>query len=270
MDNSPVSHKSNLSKSRIVEAKVADGDVRGAVRVLSSPFGVVKATKNTYEELLHKHPPPSRASSFPDPPTEVDTPPLIATPDQVLHAINSFPNRSSAGIDGLRPQHLKDLTSKSAGDSGRRLLHVVTKLCNLMLAGKVNNEICPFLYGASLIAIGKKDGGVRPVAVGNTFRRIAAKIGCMAVKEEVSVHLRPHQLGFGTPRGCEAIIYSARTFLLNSENTSNVFLKIDFHIAFNCLERDSMLAAVRDKAPQLFAFLWQAYRNPSHFFFIIN
>ena len=72
-----------------------------------------------------------------------------------------------------------------------------------MLAGKVNLDVCPHLYGASLIATEKKDIGVRPIAIGNTFRRLAAKLACTSVKEEIGECLRPLQLGFGTPNQCQ-------------------------------------------------------------------
>mgnify|MGYP003623302464 CR=1 FL=1 len=127
------------------------------------------------------------------------------------------------------------------GDAGKRHLHAINKLNNFMLARKVNLDVCPHLYGASLIATEKKDGGVRPIAIGNTFRRLAAKLDCTSVKEEIGDYLRPRQLGFGTLNACESIIHSARTFLDLNKNNGKILLKIDFKNAFNCIERDSML-----------------------------
>jgi hypothetical protein len=49
-------------------------------------------------------------------------------------------------------------------------------VCKFLLSGKVINEICPFIFGVSLCALKKKDGGIRPSAIGNIFRRFAAKI----------------------------------------------------------------------------------------------
>jgi hypothetical protein len=51
-------------------------------------------------------------------------------------------------------------------------------VCKFLLSGKVINEICPFIFGVSLCALKKKDGGIRPSAIGNIFRRFAAKIRC--------------------------------------------------------------------------------------------
>jgi hypothetical protein len=70
------------------------------------------------------------------------------------------------------------MISVSAGEAGQRALSSITLLCNFLLSGKIINEMCPFIFGASLCALKKKDGGIRPIAIGNIFRRLAAKIGC--------------------------------------------------------------------------------------------
>lgn len=59
---------SNLKS--IIEAKIADGDVQGAIRLLSSEDTIAPQTKETFEKLLEKHPPPSRALNYPEPPNE--------------------------------------------------------------------------------------------------------------------------------------------------------------------------------------------------------
>ena len=39
----------------------------------------------------------------------------------------------------------------------------------------------PFFFGATLTTLNKKDGGVRPIAVGCSLRRLAAKCLCNSV-----------------------------------------------------------------------------------------
>lgn len=73
----------------------------------------------------------SRAFKFPDPPSKTDTS-LSVLKDQVLFSINSFQNGSSDGIDGLWPQHLKDLPFNASGEAGEALLIDITCLCNLI------------------------------------------------------------------------------------------------------------------------------------------
>lgn len=46
-----------------------------------------------------------------------------------------------------------------------RALDALTKLTNFLLAGKLNDVICELVYGASLCALTKKDGNIRPIAI---------------------------------------------------------------------------------------------------------
>ena len=174
LPNTTFKLNSNLYKR--IEAKVADGDVRGAIRLLSSTDDIAPQNSITLEKLRDKHPPPSRPLNFPEPPA-ANSEVLVVSEREVYKGIHSFPSGSAAGIDGLRPQHLKDMVSKVTGDAGSRLLSCSTDFCNFLLSGKVCTEIVEFFYGATLCALTKKDGGLRPIAVGNTFRRLVAKLG---------------------------------------------------------------------------------------------
>ncbi|KAF2884151.1 hypothetical protein ILUMI_22040 [Ignelater luminosus] len=252
------SKKISSDINKRVTAKVADFHIRGAVKLFSSNDTLADTDENTYFDLKNKHPSPSRLLNFPSPLSE-NHDCLTVCESDVQKTINSFPSGSASGIDGLLSQHLKDMISKSASDAGRSLLMSITQLCNLMLAGKVNALICPILYGASLCALKTKDGGLRPIAVGNVFRRLTAKLACHSVREDFGNYFRPHQVGFATQRGCEAAIHAVRTFANAPKNVGKVLLEIDYKNAFNSVERDVMIQEVSKKTPSLFPFLWQCY-----------
>jgi hypothetical protein len=55
---------------------------------------------------------------------------LSLNESEVLKGINSFQNGSAPGIDGMRPQFLKDMISFAAGEAGKRALTSLTSLCN--------------------------------------------------------------------------------------------------------------------------------------------
>ena len=65
----------------------------------------------------------------------------------------SFPNGSSAGLDGILPQILNDLTAKSNGQTGLNFLRALTNLVNVILEGKLPFELRPYFFGAKLIAL---------------------------------------------------------------------------------------------------------------------
>ncbi|KAM3957665.1 hemolin [Aphomia sociella] len=208
---------------RLVETKVMEGDLRNAARILFSSDTLAPHSDETLENLKKKHPSPQPTSLLPNLPPPSDSFFQIQDAD-TFSAIMSFPNGSAGGIDGITPQHLKDLVSTSAGDAGKDLLSNITKLCNIMLSGKVPLSILPYIYGARLCAFNKKDGGVRPIAIGCTFRRLTSKLACRRIAPPLSSKLQPLQLGFGSRGGCEAVVHSVRNFLKDDE--AEVLLKV--------------------------------------------
>ena len=95
----------------------------------------------------------------------------------------------------MRPQNLKDLISKPSGENGSHLLASVMRRCNKILKGDLPSGILPVMYGASLIAFSKPNGEVRPIAIGNTLRRLTAKTAAYCVKDILKAKLFPFQLG---------------------------------------------------------------------------
>ncbi|XP_047997318.1 uncharacterized protein LOC125234935 [Leguminivora glycinivorella] len=164
-----------FNRTKLIENKISDGDLKGAARLLFTSDVLSPDTPDTLSALISKHPPAPSVPHVLAPPT-ADQACLQIEGKDVVDAIFSFKNGSAAGLDGISPQHLKDLISHSVGDAAEQLICSLTKLINFMFSGKINSEILPILYGANLIALTKKDGGVRPIAVGSTLRRLASKI----------------------------------------------------------------------------------------------
>lgn len=84
-------------------------------------YQITPLSIETLTQLQSKHPPPSRDLDFPDPPDK-NTETLVVTERDVFYSVKSFPNGSGSGVDGLLPQHLKDLILPSTGEAGLRLL----------------------------------------------------------------------------------------------------------------------------------------------------
>ena len=73
----------------------------------------------------------------------------------VQKALMSFPNSSSADLDGLSPQVLKHLTAKSNGQTELNFLRASSNLVNVILEEKVPFELRPYFFGAKLSALKK-------------------------------------------------------------------------------------------------------------------
>ena len=143
-------------------------------------------------------------------------------------ALKSFRPSSVGGVDGLRPGHLKDLVAPQTAEAGRRLLKALANLCSKLLRGQIPQHARDLLFAANLTALRKKDGDIRPIAVGNVFRRLASKIAAKRVTPELLRQLPPVQLGVGVSGVCEAAAHAVRAFVQSSvvpEN--NVLIKLD-------------------------------------------
>ena len=90
------------------------------------------------------------------------------------------------------------------------------------------------IFGGRLIALSKKDGGIRPICVGYTLRRLAAKCANNYIIKRQSQVLQPQQLGVGVSRGAEAAVNAMRRLVKNLPS-DHVIVKLDFSNAFNCI-----------------------------------
>ena len=126
--------------------------------------------------------------------------------------------------------------------------------CPPGLCEKTPEVVRPFFFGASLVALKKKSGGVCPIAVGCTLRRLVAKVACSLVIEDMAQLLAPHQLGYGVHGGAEAAMHAACCFL-NNMSTEQAVVKLDFANAINSLRRDCMLEAVCSIFPLIYSFV---------------
>ena len=246
----------------LINEMLDDGNVRGAVRIASSTDVFAPPSPENLTIIRSKHPTTGVSDQQPFP-NDQASPKIHVDPDDVLREVRNFPKGSAGGLSGLRPQHLKDcLLSKSLASS-RRLLLAITEMCNDLLAGDCIEEVRPVLFGARLISLKKKDGGIRPIAIGDVFRRLTAKLGVHKLKPRVSQYLSPFQLGCGVPGGIDVAVHSARYSMMNAEEDS-VFLKIDISNAFNTIDRRHVANCLEEVAPEILPFFKLSYSKPSN------
>jgi hypothetical protein len=256
------------SLKKAVAAKIQMFDVKGAIRIASSNDVVADHSQQVKDRLRSKHPASNySAKDFPDP-NKISVDNISCTKEEVRRGIHSFRNGSGAGIMGLYPQILKDLTSKEMGVTGENLLEAITVFLNqVVFAGKIPDEALSTFYGASLMGLEKVDGGIRPIAIGLTLRRLAGKIIMMKLHPKCEELFQPIQLGVCTKNGCEIAVHGLRKWLESPNDLERVLLKIDFSNAFNSIRRDVALKLVNQHTPQIYKFIHQAYANHSNLFF---
>ncbi|OXA39608.1 hypothetical protein Fcan01_25760 [Folsomia candida] len=245
-----------------VEAKLSDGDIRGAIRLACSDDSIALNDDVTLPALLIKHPAHPLPVNFPPPPEDPIIPPVLD--HEVVKAISTFPPGSAGGLDGMRPQILKDLLGCTHGEEGDGLVEAIASFVNHVHNGGVPDIFCPLFYGASLTALKKKSGGIRPIADSNVLCFSALDVDFLPnnLWQVVSSQQRTelcrgltqwhcHSLGVGVKGGAEIGAHTARVYLN----------------AFNEIRRDTLLNVVRERFPSIFPFVSQCYANPSSLFY---
>eukprot|EP00731_Ephydatia_muelleri_P038663 Em0851g2a len=185
-----------------------------ACQILTSS-GLAPDTEDTWTQLSAKHP----KSPPPVPPAH---PPLPLTSPilhqkvgfnsnrkvedfNVLSILRSFSKASAAGPTGLRIQHLLDVAEVPVPTSICSLLRGVI---NLLASGQAPAAISQYMVGGSLVALRKGTQDIRPIAVGESLRRLTSKCLCSLIKEDASAFFQPFQFGVALPQGCEKCLAS--------------------------------------------------------------
>ena len=197
-------------------------------------------------------------------PDQIPTAPIM-TESSVRKAILSFPNGLDSGPDLLRPQHLKDIISPSLGASANSVLLSIPRFASFVSSTKISDPIRHLFFGAHLYALQKKDDGIRPIAVGNKFRRLFSKLSVHSVINSLREDFLPCQLGVGVRMGCESAVHATRSFINHSVDPK-ALLKLDVSNAFNPIDRKTFIGEIATRYPSLYFLVNEAYSNPSTLF----
>ena len=218
--------------------------------------------EDTFRKLQSKHPcrhPDSDIIDYAPPSTE----PLVVQEPAVEKTIKSFHRGSSAGTMGLRPEH-SQAALLARVDNTVKPLNALTHLVNHLLAGKAPLEVQPYFVGARLCALEKGENDVRPIAAGETIRRLVSKAACNAVKSKASEIFKGLQFGVATPAGAERIIHTCRhAMAIHTDNPDLVLCKVDLSNAFNNVSRSTFLKLVSDHFPELLPWAIWCYTTTS-------
>ena len=218
----------------------AAGELSRGLKALLTTSGTRPPGEDTTSKLQAKHPASTAFdftpySAFATPPDERIT---ISTAD-VLHAARTCPRRSAPGPSGLRFEHL---TSALMDDPALRA-HIA-KFTQLLIDGAVAEDIIRLtcLNDARLVALEKENDDVRPIAIGDSLRRLLSRVVLRKVRSEADSCLAPTQLGVGYSGGAEAIFHAASSLLHRRRDLCVV--AVDLSNAFNSVNRDAVLSAL--------------------------
>ena len=140
---------------------------------------------------------------------------------------------------------------------------------NALISGSLPCETSPYLAGASLVALQKTDDNepldIRPIAVGEIYRRLAGKCLCHAVSDKARAFLQPFQLGVASPLGTERIVHHMRSLTERHwQDDDFVILKVDMRNAFNSVSRQLVMDQCSEHFPELFPWVKFCYERHPH------
>ena len=239
------------------------GRLGNAIKALSSSSVASPEDSAVQAEILRRHPegPALVDSDLPDLP-----PAITVTAQSVFQVLKAFPKGSSPGGFQLQAQHLLDAVSGFTAPAAQECLHQLTRLINFLLSGQASRLVAPWLCGAPITALHKKNGGVRPIAVCETIRRLVSCVCCLSVKDNLPDLFLPYgQVGVGIKGGLEAAIHSFRHFLhSHKDNPDLCAVKLDMYNAFNEVQRTSFLWQLERRFPGIYPWVKWCYQYPAN------
>ncbi len=203
----------NLRRARLL---AKEGALGKATQALHSR-GIHKPTTEVLHKLQEKHPQITPTSDGPHEFStteefELDPIPPIAPVDtaEILNAIRRFPRASAGGASGLSPAHLRELAHTTQAHDEGGFLNALAAVATELIRGTAPPLLSEWIAGAPLTALRKPNGDVRPIAVGESLRRMVSSIIIARHSNEIRDFLAPHQLGVSTRCGTEVVIHATR------------------------------------------------------------
>ena len=251
-NNQPYTNATRKAKQKRCKHLVCErGEFSNAIKALHSD-GIAAPSHQVFQQLLEKHP-DGPDMDYLSLPIDLEQPAAISE-EELCASLSSFKKSSAPGRSGLRADHLMQLLAVPIPD----LKANVAKVMTIYIQGKAPAALAPLFASAPLIPLMKKDDSIRPIAIGETLRRLGSKILFRRSLNKATAHLSPFQLGVGISNGIEAIIHGLNR-LLNDDHLPReaVFLMIDFSNAFNNISRQSILDNLAEHFPSLIP--WYKY-----------
>ncbi|CAI7916805.1 unnamed protein product [Closterium sp. NIES-54] len=252
----PPQHQNDpLGISSHVEGLVKRGNLRKALAALS-PSPAAPPTIATLQQLELKHPQPQ--VELPDWVHTYTKPTQFSCTAEIFSDIlGDCPNGVGAGPSRSTFEHYRDPALSNIEVLGH-LHSAVTHL----LSTNLSTEVAALLSPSRLIAFAKPGGRLRPIAIGESLLRLAAKVALSELQEETRRFFLPQQFGVAVPGGAEFVIHAVRD--LTTSQPSSLVLQLDIENAFNSVERKAFFNALANTplAP-LIPFTRSFYATPS-------
>jgi hypothetical protein len=256
-------------RAKIFHRKMLRGDVRGAVRYLTErekggillPDDIDEKSGNTISEVLESKHPDARTPDANSLPKYSNTPDFVDV-DITEESVEKVARRlsGSAGLGGTDSHALQHWLLRF-GAASRKLRIALAEFTDWL-----SNSFPPWAAYRAIIA-GRlcavdKCPGVRPLGVGESWRRAIAKMLLLVAGSEAKEACGIDQLCAGLEAGIEGAIHAMQNLWdLHQQEEEWGFLLIDAKNAFNEQNRTGMLWTVRHDWPSGARFVFNCYKD---------
>ncbi len=236
-----------------IERYVSAGSIkRGAAALNAEPLADA-SDPAVLEKLraLHPEAEPPAALAIDEPALEVSAETLQA----VCKRVSAHNRGTAGGLTGWTYEMI--CACVQASEDG---LRATLRFINLILSGTLPRSgfvLDSVMVGLMKLTDGVPNGGVRPIAIGEAWYRLAMLCALTSVGAAVGADLAPLQVGVGTRGGVDAVAHAVATAL--EADPLNVVCALDCENAFNTVSRDAVFAAVRNRVPSLLPVVQWAY-----------
>ena len=185
---------------------------------------------------------------------------------ELAMAITKLPMGSAAGASGwtfhlLRLLYEGESVRIKAGEAALENSGVVLlfRLLSTITVGTMDDFALRKLNTSRLLFVPKKNGGDRPIAIGDSLLRLLLRVLNAKYAKVVQVDLEPLQVAVGTSGGCEVMAALAQNAFDNRDYT----LALDLHSAFNQVWRRAIADGLVRYAPGLLPIFKRLYGRAS-------
>ncbi len=174
----------------------------------------------------------------------------LSSDDRLLASLNSMARGTAPGPFGPSADLLRALIRRAGQDAS---LSGLNSLCCCLARDIASGRAPAAVYKATseslLIGIGKGNGGVRPIAMADTWSKWGFRCLQASAQPDTERMLPDHQLGVMIPGGAEAAVLIHK--IVTSFRPQLVTCITDAANAFNSVKREAILHALARRAPEL-------------------
>jgi hypothetical protein len=260
-----------------LERLAQEGALGKAARLIESSLdsvGLAPLNDDTRAKLVSLFPPSdAHADSIPIATTRVHIPDIKLTIPDLDAAVYNLDWHSANGCSAWTNALIKCLWNLDRDIDLPQLelyRNGVLTLLTLILNGKGGNS--SYWCASRVIPLVKRGGGIRPLAIGESWIRLAGRIASKIAVPVVTPHLLPLQVGIGVPGGTEMVAHISNTITAKWNDQSHGLTAaaskygiatLDIKNAFNSMRRAPIYDSLMELHQPLIPFFRWSYGSPS-------